>query len=72
MFLEKLRSQGWLELFTNTQMGSSQPDLVEFYARVTVTEGTVTGMVNGVQKEFDAQTLGDILGVPTAGFDLYV
>jgi len=29
-------------------------------------------MVNGVQIEFDAQTLGDILGVPAAGFDLYV
>jgi len=29
-------------------------------------------MVNGVHIEFDAQTLGEILGVPAAGFDLYV
>jgi len=72
VFLEKLRRQGWLELFTNTQLGCSQPDLVEFYARVTVTEGTVTSVVNRVQIEFDAQTLGDILRVPAAGFDLYV
>ena len=28
--------------------------------------------MNGVQIEFDAQMLGEILGVPTAGFDLYV
>ena len=62
VFLEKLRRQEWLELFTNTQLGCSQPDLAEFYARVTVTEGTVTSMVNGLQIEFDAQTLGDILG----------
>ena len=32
----------------------------------------MTSMVNGVQIEFDAQTLEDILGVPAAGFDLYV
>ena len=72
VFLEKLRRQGWLELFTNTQLGCSQPDLTEFYARVTVTEGTVTSMVNGVHIEFDARTLGDILGVPAADFDMYV
>ena len=72
VFFEKLRSQGWLDLFTNTQLGCSQPDLAEFYARVTVTEGTVTSMVNGVQIDFDAQTLGEILGFPAAGFNLYV
>jgi len=32
----------------------------------------VTSMVNEVHIEFDAQILGDILGVPAAGFDLYV
>jgi len=72
VFLEKLRRQGWLELFTNTQLVCSQLDLVEFYARVTITEATVTSMVNGVQIEFDAQTLRDILGVLVARFDLYV
>jgi len=72
VFLEKLRSQGWLELFTNTQLGCSQPNLAEFYAKVTVTKGIVSSVVNGVQIEFDAQTLGEILGVPAAGFDLSV
>jgi len=62
VLLDRLRDQGWLELFTNTQMGSSQPDLAEFYANVFVTEGRVTSMVNGVHVEFEAQTLGDILG----------
>ena len=51
VFLEKLRSHGWLELFTNTQLACSQPELAEFYTRVTVTEGTVTSVVNGVQIE---------------------
>jgi len=72
VFLEKLRSQGWLELFSNTQLGCSQPDLAEFYAKVSVTEGTVTSEVNGVQIEFDAPKLGGISGIPVADFDMYV
>jgi len=28
-FLDKLRAQGWLELFANTQLGCSVPDLAE-------------------------------------------
>ena len=32
----------------------------------------MTSMVNGVQIEFDAQTVREILGVPAAEFDLYV
>ena len=61
-----------LELFTNTQMGCSQPDLAEFYANVSVTEDRVTSTVNEVHIEFDAHTLGDILGVLADGFDLYI
>jgi len=60
VFLDKLRDQGWLELFTNTQMGCSKPDLAEFYANVSVTKDRVTSTVNGVHIEFDTQTLGDI------------
>jgi len=59
VFLEKLRNQGWLELFTNTQLGCSQPKLAEFYARVTVTKGTVISEVNRVQIVFDALKLGN-------------
>jgi len=55
VFLKKLRSQGWLKLFTNSQLGCSQPELAEFYARVSVTKGTVKSEVNGVQIVFDAQ-----------------
>jgi len=32
MFLDKLKAQGWFELFTNTQLGCSQPDVAEFCA----------------------------------------
>jgi len=28
--------------------------------------------VNGVKIEFDAQELGEILGIPAIGFDIYV
>jgi len=72
VFLDKLRVQGWLELFAVTQLGCYVPDLVEFYAHCSVTDGVVTSEVNGTKRRFDAKELGEILGVPTSGFDLYV
>ena len=72
MFLDKFRAQGRLELFTNTQLGCSQPDLVEFYANVSVTEGRMTSKVNRVLIEVDARALGEILGVSAKDFDIYV
>ena len=60
VFLEKLRKQGWLELFTNSQLGCSVPELAEFYARCSITEGVVTSEVNGVKIEFDVEKLEDI------------
>jgi len=72
VFLEKLRIQGWLDLFTNTQLGCSALDLVEFYANCKVTNGVVTSEVNGKKLRFNAMKLGEILGVPAVGFDVYV
>jgi len=72
VFLDKLTDQGWLELLTNNQMGCSQPELAEFYARVVVTEEAVTSEVNGVKISFDARRLVEILGISSMGFDLYV
>ena len=72
MFLDKLKAQGWYELFTNTQMGCSQPDVAEFYANVALAGDVLTSTVNGVLIEVNAQALGVILGVPATGFDLYV
>jgi len=45
VFLDKLRAQAWLELFINTQLGCSQPDLAEFCANVSVTEDRMTSTV---------------------------
>jgi len=72
VFLHKLRAQGWFELFKNTQPGCSVHELAEFYANCTVTEGVVTSTVNGKQLRFDAKILGEILGIPSTGFDVYV
>jgi len=72
VFLEKLRVQGWLELFTNTQLGCSVPDLAEFYVDCKVTNGLVTSEVNGKKLCFEAKKQGEILGVPAVGFDVYV
>jgi len=72
VFLDKLKAQGWFELFTNTQIGCSQPDVAEFYANVSLLGGVLSSTINGVLIEVDAQALGVILGVPATGFDLYV
>jgi len=39
---------------------------------VVVIEGIVTTEVNGVKISFDARRLGEILGIPSVGFDLYI
>jgi len=72
VFLDKLKAQGWFELFTNTQLGCSQPDVAEFYANVSLSGDVLSSIVNGVLIEVDARALGVILGVPAIGFDLYV
>ena len=46
VFLEKLRAQGWLDLFTNTQLGCCVSDLAEFYANYKVANGVATSEVN--------------------------
>ena len=42
VFLDKLRAQGWLELFANTQLGCFVLDLAEFYANCNITNAVVT------------------------------
>ena len=54
MFLDKLMAQVWFELFTNTRLGCSQPDVAEFYANVSVSGGVLSSTVNGVLIEVDA------------------
>jgi len=73
VFLDKLRAQGWLELFANTQLGCSVPDLAEFYANCNITNAVVTSEAIGEKKmKFNAKDLGVILGVPAEGFDVYI
>ena len=57
---------------SQTPSWGSAPELAEFYARVSVTEGIVTSEVNGAKIVFDAQKLGKILGILDVGFDIYV
>ena len=62
MFLDKSKARGWYELFTNTQMGCSQPDVVEFYANMALSGDVLTSTVNGMLIEVNAQALGVIFG----------
>ena len=62
VFLDKLKAQGWYELFTNTQLGCSQPDVTEFYANVALAGDVLSSTVNGVLIEVNAQALGGDFG----------
>ena len=53
-------------------MGCSVSELSEFYANCVITDGVVISKVKGKEVRFDAPKLGEILGVPATGFDLYV
>ena len=55
VFLDKLRAQGWLELFANTQLGCSVPDLVEFYANCNITNAVVSSEVNEKKTKIQCQ-----------------
>jgi len=72
LFLEKLEAQGWLDLLTYTKRKCSVPDLAEFYGNCVVTNGVVTSTVNDHHLRFDAKKLGELLGVSSKGFDVYV
>jgi len=72
VFLDKLKAQDWLDLFANTQRGCSVPDLAEFYTNCDVTNGVVTSVVSGKKLRFNTQELGDILGIPSTSFGIYV
>jgi len=53
-------------------MGCFVPELAEFYVNCMVTDGVGTSEVSAKKMQFDATNLGDILGIPATGFDLYV
>ena len=72
VFIEKLEAQGSLDLFTDTTTRFSVPNLAEFYANCVVTNKVVTSTVNSHEARFDARELGELLGVSSEGFDVYV
>lgn len=71
-FIEKVRAQGWFDLFTNTNLRCSVPELAEFYSNCHIEKEVVESRVGGKCIRFDAEKLGTILGVPSTGFDVYV
>ena len=56
----------------DTKRGGSVPDLAEFYANCVVTNGVVTSTVNDHDLWFDAKKLGELLGVSSKAFNVYV
>jgi len=52
-----------LTLFINRKKDYSVSELAEFYDSYVATNGVVTGIVNGQKLHFDANDLGELLGV---------
>jgi len=66
------RCPHWLEVFTNTKKSYSVSELAEFYANYVVTNGVVTSTVDCHKLRFDANDLGELLGVLVESFDMHI
>jgi len=71
LLLEKLEIQGWKDMVLQLDGRLARNEIVEFMANAEVKEGRVTSLVKGVQISFDAKELGEILGIPSEGYDDY-
>lgn len=69
MFLEKVRTQGWLECFSTFKYRRDTYLIAEFFANLQIREGVLENKVGNNTFSVDATELGEILKVPTYGFD---
>lgn len=69
----KLASQGWINLFYNTETPVFETEVVESYENLAIMEGDVaTSKVHGVDIVFEKLKLGEILRIPSFGLAEYV
>ncbi|XP_070020145.1 uncharacterized protein [Nicotiana sylvestris] len=69
LLLEKLELQGWKDIAFQMDGRLARNEVVEFMENSEVKNGRVTIMVKEVQVSFDVKELGEILGVPTEGYN---
>ncbi|XP_070003451.1 uncharacterized protein [Nicotiana sylvestris] len=69
--VDALAAQGWKDMVLQMDGRLARNELIEFMANVVVKDGVVSSLVKGVQVQFDAKELGEILDIPSEGFDDY-
>ena len=72
MFLDKLKSQIWLDSLQRPPKGVLLLIWQNSMPIVKSQKGVVTSAVNGKKLTFNVVKLGEILGVPAVGFGVYV
>nr|XP_016433873.1 PREDICTED: uncharacterized protein LOC107760350 [Nicotiana tabacum] len=69
--VDALAAQGWKDMVLQMDGRLARNELIEFMENTAVKDGNVSSLVKGVQVQFDAKILGEILDIPSEGFDDY-
>ncbi|XP_070004877.1 intracellular protein transport protein USO1-like [Nicotiana sylvestris] len=69
--MNALAAQGWKDMVLQMDGRLARNEIIEFMANAEVQEGKVSSLVKGVQMSFDEEKLGEILDIPSEGFDDY-
>nr|XP_016440658.1 PREDICTED: uncharacterized protein LOC107766394 [Nicotiana tabacum] len=69
--VDALAAQGWKDMVLQMDGRLARNELIEFMANVAFKDGVVSSLVKGVQLQLDAEKLGEILDIPSEGFDDY-
>nr|XP_009803926.1 PREDICTED: uncharacterized protein LOC104249244 [Nicotiana sylvestris] len=71
LLVDALDVQGWKAMDLQLDGRLDRNEIIEFMENAKVKDGRVTSQVKGVQVSFDAKRLGEILGIPSEGYDDY-
>ncbi|XP_075110990.1 uncharacterized protein LOC142181631 [Nicotiana tabacum] len=69
--VDVLAAPGWKDMVLQMDGRLARNELIEFMANDAVKDGNVSSLVKRVQVQFDAKKLGEILDIPSEGFDDY-
>nr|XP_009761592.1 PREDICTED: uncharacterized protein LOC104213746 [Nicotiana sylvestris] len=69
--VDSLAAQGWKDMVLQMDGRLARNELIEFMANAAVKDVVVSSLVKGVLVQFDAEKLGEILDIPSKGFDDY-
>nr|XP_016459579.1 PREDICTED: uncharacterized protein LOC107783122 [Nicotiana tabacum] len=69
--VDALAAQGWKDMVLQMDDRLARNEIIKFMTNVEVQDGKVSSLMKGVQVSFEAEKLGEILDIPSEGFDDY-